>query len=534
MGLRMPGPEKHPKTGVYYFRQRVPTNLVALARGNRITVMISESPKTIKIGDAVKVTLNTKDPTTAKARYREVDTWLQGYWQSLLAGPQRLTPKQSLALAGEAYRAWVMIADEDPKSPELWQDILKTNALASAGRLRPVIGESEEVARLQKEYRFGPFADVALQRKGLVIDEESRKRLIDQIAQAMTEAALINLGKAQGDYSQDDSGARFPEWVDPASKARPAGQVSISGLFELWEREHKELGGSPTSARRWKSVINSFIEFAGHDDASAVTLEGALAWKDKLIGDKVVTPNTFRKSNRAAMNAIFRIGVERAQVGYNPFKELRSKPSKTRNERSKSFSEDEITMILKGALAASEMPGNYLKQTRDAIRWLPWLCAYSGSRINEVAQLHRKDVYKIKGFHCFVISPESGSVKDGDFRYVPLHRHLIQQGFLEFVASCPDGPLFYDHGNQGDVPAEAAARAVRHWVRTKSGVTDRRVAPNHGWRHTFKDIADFVGIETKYQNMICGHEGATEGDRYSTQQVPVLAREIERFPTYNL
>ena len=42
------------------------------------------------------------------------------------------------------------------------------------------------------------------------------------------------------------------------------------------------------------------------------------------------------------------------------------------------------------------------------------------------------------------ITPEAGSVKTGRRRDVPLHPHLLEQGFPGFVLGCGVGPLFYD------------------------------------------------------------------------------------------
>ncbi len=39
---------------------------------------------------------------------------------------------------------------------------------------------------------------------------------------------------------------------------------------------------------------------------------------------------------------------------------------------------------------------------------------------------------------------EAGSLKTSNARTVPLHEHLIAQGFIEFVRAQGDGPLFYN------------------------------------------------------------------------------------------
>jgi hypothetical protein len=63
----MPEPKKDPKTGVYYYRQRAPKDVVGAAKGQPATVTINGMVRQLHIGDALKVSLGTKDPRLARA-----------------------------------------------------------------------------------------------------------------------------------------------------------------------------------------------------------------------------------------------------------------------------------------------------------------------------------------------------------------------------------------------------------------------------------------------------------------------------------
>lgn len=75
--------------------------------------------------------------------------------------------------------------------------------------------------------------------------------------------------------------------------------------------------------------------------------------------------------------------------------------------------------------------------------WLPVLCLYTGARINEVAQINPQvDVRQEakSGVWYLLITEDTEShevveksVKTGATREAPLHRHLLELGFLEFV-----------------------------------------------------------------------------------------------------
>src|SRR3974390_572924 len=68
---------------------------------------------------------------------------------------------------------------------------------------------------------------------------------------------------------------------------------------------------------------------------------------------------------------------------------------------------------------------------KAARRWVPWICAYTGARVNEVTSLLPSDVQQILGHWCFVLRPEI--TKGKRQRRVPIHKHLIEQPFLEYV-----------------------------------------------------------------------------------------------------
>ena len=126
---------------------------------------------------------------------------------------------------------------------------------------------------------------------------------------------------------------------------------------------------------------------------------------------------------------------------------------------------------------------------------------------------------------------------------MPLHSHLIKQGFLSFAARKGKGPLFY---NPPDRPSETGsatnprkARSVKtreqlaQWVR-EVGVDDPNVKPNHAWRHTFKLLADRNGISERMSDYIMGHAPATVSRGYGAPTLKDMAEALKKFPRYTL
>jgi hypothetical protein len=65
-------------------------------------------------------------------------------------------------------------------------------------------------------------------------------------------------------------------------------------------------------------------------------------------------------------------------------------------------------------------------------------------------------------------------------------------------------------------------------------VADRELKPNHAWRHTFKQIADSVGISERMSDYITGHAHRTIGAKYGAPTVEHMAAALEKFPRYEI
>jgi hypothetical protein len=112
--IQMSQPWRHPKTGVLYFRGRVPSDLVRFLSGRSIAVDVEGVASTVKLGSLVKVSLRTKDAAQARLRHASVQVQLQQRWAAARKGAVSLTHKDLVALAGEWYRDLVHEHHEEP------------------------------------------------------------------------------------------------------------------------------------------------------------------------------------------------------------------------------------------------------------------------------------------------------------------------------------------------------------------------------------------------------------------------------------
>jgi integrase len=242
--------------------------------------------------------------------------------------------------------------------------------------------------------------------------------------------------------------------------------------------------------------------------------------------------NTWLRATRT----VFAWGARR-KLTSNPFREAVVDVPRRKQFRPKWLYEHERTTILRAAAAIAKIDG----PDDAACRWVPWLLAYIGARPQDITQLRGKDVQQVDGIWIINVTPEAGTVKNATARQVPLHEHLIEQGFLDFVKESGEGPLFYrprrkqpddtEPTKEAKAPAAQARQRLAAWVR-KIGVNDVNLSPNHAWRHTFKLVGRRIEQEDTMLDYICGHAPATTGREYGEPTLKDLARVIERFPRY--
>jgi len=65
-------------------------------------------------------------------------------------------------------------------------------------------------------------------------------------------------------------------------------------------------------------------------------------------------------------------------------------------------------------------------------KWLPLLALFSGARISELAGLTLSEVYKSSGVWVMYV-PASRAKTENSVREIPVHRALVELGFLNYV-----------------------------------------------------------------------------------------------------
>lgn len=547
----MSRPTKHHKTGIFWTRKRVPADLVPVLGRKEVTR-----------------SLETRDPAEAITRHIQVLAELEAQWTNLRAGPRILTEREAHGLAETVFENWLEAHREHPSEqflwhPELYSQLWTASPLPEIDAEPGTPGEvpiQNVFLRTMRTYCFEQ-ADIGLTLHGLSDDESNRFTLAKAIAAALQRASLILQNEAQGIFGPgrapvrpgEQSGGLFiphshiritPERgssaVEPLDQwEKPAdGDVSLSGLVQGWWREAQAAGLKPSTFESYRNTFSYLVAYLGHDDARRVTKNDVVRFKDHRLTTpsprtgKIPSAKTVKDSDLSALKAVFGWAVVNLKLTTNPASDITIRVRKPPKVRSKGFTDAEAKAILKAALAHRSEQEN--PKTTAAKRWVPWLCAFTGARVGEVAQLRKEDVTKQDGHWIIRITPEAGTVKTNEAREVTLHPQLVELGFSVFVQQSAQGPLFLTLGKEGAVlgPLQGLKNRLAEFARAV--VTDPNVAPNHGWRHRFKTIGMEAGIPPRILDAIQGQAARSVADTYGDVTLKTITAAIIKLPSYDL
>jgi len=322
----------------------------------------------------------------------------------------------------------------------------------------------------------------------------------------------------------------------------PAKAKVAAPLMNLFNGYATAQGLSPRVASEWGNAIRQLIAFLGHDDAARLTRDGITHWRDDLLSSpsrygRPRKPVTVRDKYIVALRCTLAWAVGEGLLADNAATEVVVRIPRTQTTRHKDFTLAEARTVLRASLVPPS--AKLSAPSARARRWIPWLCAYSGARVGKIAQLRTGDVRQEDGVWVMNITPEAGTVKTKEARIVPLHLHLIDQGFVAMVAGLPDGPLFYDPGQRRAMDSDSSRHVQKvgerlaKWVRKDVRITDQGIKPNHAWRHMFKTIAGEVGMEERTADAIQGHTPVNVSRRYGRVSVRTKAEALALFPRFD-
>ncbi|MFB9985077.1 hypothetical protein ACFSQQ_37275 [Mesorhizobium kowhaii] len=306
MLYRLVRPVKRTGSSKQQFVQRIPADLRDRMVGMKLAVPIGDETAFVTIRpktESIRFSLKSGDPSVVKNRQAGAAAYLEQIFRSLRENrPVPLTHRQAVALSGELYRAWA--SDYDHRSTISFvqnadgtverDDSLDFDLLEAgyASIVKKLGGLKEDGDTPAMENAVGPLVDRLLLARSIpAIDPASRPMVLREFLKALREGMEVRQRKAGGDYSPDPRSERFPEWKAPGS-LQAAPSVSLTGLVESWWQEAKASGLTASTHESYRKAAATLAEFLKHDDASHLTADDLVSFKDHLL--VTVNPRTDR------------------------------------------------------------------------------------------------------------------------------------------------------------------------------------------------------------------------------------------------
>lgn len=348
----------------------------------------------------------------------------------------------------------------------------------------------------------------------------------------------------QGDYSGEDIHSSSDHGnvvsLPVAGRATPARKSpSLRDHMDTYIKERKP--DIASNARQdLIATLRQFIECNGERDPTTYRKSDMAAYKKGLLrypanaarlypglkfhqviekarvdGKAPMSTNTMR--SKLGSLSVFGQWLEDNVEGIEHGSFTTSLPKRTDRRYMEPFSQDEVVAILNSnAFTGAKSANNYKEPGSFRLRgwhyWLTMIAAFTGARVNEIAQMLVTDVREEKGIMVFDINDESKdkSLKTkGSKRIVPIHPQLVALGLLEYVQAARDRgeePLFkaipLDRKGRR---AEQASRWFRKFL-VKVGVKGvDDLGGAHRWRHTITDALREGGVDDFDIALVLGH-----------------------------
>lgn len=283
---------------------------------------------------------------------------------------------------------------------------------------------------------------------------------------------------------------------------------AASAMFAEMERDGKRVATIDGHRLR----VRAFSEANGDILLTAITRATASDWLDKIGAER---SNRTRNAYAMTMALVIETARRRGRYqGENPFDGMKAQAS---GESYQAFTEAELATLFR-ALPREVKPAKHSPET--ALPWVALIAAYTGCRLEEIAQLAAKDIrdQQANGATITVIDIHNGgnnALKNkASARLIPVHSALVRAGLLRYVTALPKGgPLFPGLVRRESKGGKIGARLGELFRKQLIALGLKREGVCfHSFRHTVAGKLEQAGVAQTDAARVLGH--AIEGMSY--------------------
>lgn len=398
------------------------------------------------------------------------------------------------------------------------------------------------------------------------VDSEEYMELLRELLKSYADVLKVRLKRAVGDYSETDSDM-IPMLKDVSSDLNPSVDELIGKMSDLMEAKKEESvkveevrsvlfsevcdryvaeimradGWTEKTKSENEAIYALFVRLYGDMPVSQIDRKFISSFKDMLCllppnmnksnlfkdmpihdiiesePEKTLSINTVNKYIRR-FSSLFNYAVRNGEMVVNPASNMQIKTKKRPDEERPIYKTEDLVKVF----GTPEYQQG--KHTKPVNYWSPLIALYTGARLNEICQLYLDDVRKDGDVWVFDINTNTKDKRvksKASNRLVPIHRHLIEIGLLEYVE------ILKQQGEERLFPElkkerDGYSQSVSKWYsRYKARYEFTPVF--HSFRHTFTTKLKHALVNPILLSELDGHavEGETMG-RYGKRFTPEI------------
>jgi integrase len=300
----------------------------------------------------------------------------------------------------------------------------------------------------------------------------------------------------------------------PKSISGPTEGETINQAAEIWLTELERTNVRPMTLDGHRLRVRAFIEHAGDIALASVTRVMAADFLAAIAsGRSNRTVNNYAQT----MQAIFQSAHNRGRhTGDNPFEDMRRKVAAEQREK---FTAEELAKIF-AALPTEISPKRHSPES--ALPWAVRIAAFTGMRLEEIAQLGVRDIETrgTNGGTVTVFDIHNGGnnhlKNDSSARAIPIHSELVRAGLLKYIKALPkDGLLFPGLKRRSSKGDKIGARVGELFRKLLISLEMKRDGLCfHSFRHTVAQRLEAAAVSQTDAARVLGH--TIEGESYGT------------------
>ena len=529
-------------TRAYRFRRAVPKHLRPIIGQSEWTETLSRDPDEAKRQRLSHIERTDRILSLAEAgnwpeiNDDEIDAVAEGWWRlfqiersRLITNPQGLPswPNGRERLDDINSQLWALASDDDlsrsvrsfisgprqwpyPQAPDPTRDRVEAflgdpKRSAQLSRNKDAMGRLLRHCRILHHHAASGYLGEGGDRTQAV------NRILDMIeGLEIDPRQIVDAIEGRTDVMMPpDTPSPTTTMVFPTLRLGHIAAVDGSDLISRWA---KETGIGPRGIYQARLDTAKFVALVGHDDATRVTPQQIVLFKEHLAERGLGAPTINRYMS--AIKSPLAWAKENHKIATNPGLGIKyASKGGTKKVKRLGYADDQARIILSAAR----------RERKPIVAGYHGYLPFTGCRLDEVAGRSARDIRRVGS--TWVLDIPDGK-NEGAAGKIPLHSKLVAEGFIDYWRKLPpDGPLFPDLTDGRYGRAGTATKNIGRWLRRVQKdlgillVEEPRFAPNHSWRHRFKSEARRVGkdqrpiVSEETSDALTGHyEGKVSRD----------------------